>query len=232
MNNNETEIAFGDLHRIWIKSKVDVVHCGAHLAEELEDYEELGWGRIIWIEANPRLIPALSARVANHSLSKVINAALWSESNKSLKLKIASNSYSSSILNFGNHSKTRPDIIFLDEIAVQSTTLNSVLSNYGYLNKALLVLDLQGVELDVLHGAVKSLQHFDFIYTEVAKGPVYEDQKQWSSITKFLAGYEFKLVDWQYSRTLGWGNALYQRNPKKIRTVFRRLHRKFTHTFT
>jgi FkbM family methyltransferase len=230
MNNKQTEIKFKDIQRFWIKNTVSVVHCGAHLAEELEDYESLGWNDIIWIEANPRLITALHARLTHHSSSKVINATLWSESDKSLKLKIANNSYSTSALNFGKHSEIYPDITYIDEIEVISRTLDSVLSEFGDLNHALLVLDLQGVEKEVLQGAIQSLEHFDFIYLEVSKDRLYDVQAEWKDITKFLTEFDFKLVDWQYSKSLRWGNALYQRSPKKGQTVFRRIHRRFIHS--
>lgn len=218
---------FKDIQRVWINNNVSVVHCGAHLAEELEAYLDVGWNNIIWIEANPHLIPALSARVRNHSLSKVINATLWPESDKTLKLKIANNSYSSSVLNFGKHAEIYPGITFEDEIDVNSKTLDSILSDFGDLNHALLVLDLQGVEKEVLQGAIHSLERFDFIYIEVSKEGLYEAQSEWKDITKFLTEFNFKLVDWQYSESLKWGNALYQRSPKRGQAKLRRIYRRF-----
>jgi len=59
LNNYETEISVHDLYNFWIKRTLPLVHCGAHLAEELEEYESVGWDEITWIEANSNLIPAL-----------------------------------------------------------------------------------------------------------------------------------------------------------------------------
>ena len=231
MNNAETEISIRDINSYWIKKPVAVVHCGAHLAEELEEYEDVGWREVTWIEANPDLIPQLMARVKNSNLSKILVAALWSVDGKDLELNIASNSYSSSFLNFGSHAKTYPDINFEKVIKVKSVTLDSLFKSYGICNEALLVLDLQGGELEALKGATNFLNHFDYIYTEVSNGDLYESQGKWKEITSFLASQNFKLADWQYSKQLNWGNALYQRNGK-LRQIFKtRFRRKIHHWY-
>jgi FkbM family methyltransferase len=230
LNNRETEISIRNIHDYWIQSSVPVVHCGAHLAEELEEYLDVGWNDITWIEANPDLIPRLKARVKEISFSKVLNAALWSLDGKALELKVANNSYSSSFLNFGLHAEIYPEINFEKVIKVKTVTLDSLFENQETYSKAFLVLDLQGSELEALKGATNFLNHFDYVYTEVSKGNLYESQGKWTEITNFLANQDFKLVDWQYSKKLNWGNALYQRNGKSrkiLKTRFlRKMHQK------
>ena len=233
MNNIETEISIRDIHKYWIQRTVAVVHCGAHLAEELEEYENVGWREVTWIEANPDLIPRLKVRVKDSNLSKILIAALWSTDGEELELKVASNSYSSSFLNFGSHAKTYPDVNFEKIIKVKSVTLDSLFESHEIRNEGLLVLDLQGVELEALKGATNILNHFDYIYTEVSKGNLYESQGKWKEITNFLTSQNFKLADWQYSEKLNWGNALYQRNGKLrniLKTRFRRkIHHRYSH---
>ena len=231
MNNAETEISIRDIHNYWIQKPVAVVHCGAHLAEELEEYEDVGWRDVTWIEANPDLIPRLKARVKDSNLNKILVAALWSVDGEQLELKVANNSYSSSFLNFGSHAKTYPDINFKKVIKVKSVTLDSLFESYRICNEALLVLDLQGGELEALKGATNFLNHFDYIYTEVSKSNLYESQGKWKEITSFLTSQNFKLADWQYSKQLNWGNALYQRNGK-LRKIFKtRFRRKIHHRY-
>jgi hypothetical protein len=72
LNNIETEISIRDIHKYWIQRTVAVVHCGAHLAEELEEYENVGWREVTWIEANPDLIPRLKVRVKDSNLNKIL----------------------------------------------------------------------------------------------------------------------------------------------------------------
>ena len=229
MNNYETEISIRHIHDFWINSKLPVVHCGAHQAEEIDEYVAVGWDHVIWIEANPELIPTLQARIEDYPLNHLIQSALWSSSGELLKLKVANNSYSSSLLDFGTHANTYPDIYFEKEIEVKSVTLDSSLAKFKDLDGALLVLDLQGVEFQTLKGAIRSLKYFDYVYCEVSKGNLYVEQGNWSEISKFLKQFDFKLVDWQYSNKLKWGNAFYVKNPRKIISTRKRLHRKFRH---
>ncbi len=63
----DTEIFIRDLQNFWIKKKVLVVHCGAHLAEELAEYKHFNFDPVIWIESpiTAYLLPyCLSARTA------------------------------------------------------------------------------------------------------------------------------------------------------------------------
>lgn len=229
MNNYETEISIRHIHDFWINQKLLVVHCGAHQAEELDEYLAVGWDQVIWIEANPELIPVIQKRIKDYSSNRLIQCALWSSSGESLKLKVANNSYSSSMLDFGTHAITYPQILFTKEIEVKSVTLDSTLMKFKDLEGAFLVLDLQGVEFLALKGASRSLKYFDYVYCEVSKGNLYDGQGTWSEISKFLNQFDFKLVDWQYSNKLKWGSALYVKNPRKILSLRKRLHRKFRH---
>jgi FkbM family methyltransferase len=229
MNNYETEISIRHIHDFWINKKLLVVHCGAHKAEELDEYLDVGWDQIIWIEANPELIPVIQGRIKDYPSNHLIHSALWSSSGKSLKLKVANNSYSSSMLDFGTHANTYPEIFFEKEIDVESITLDLSLKKFNELKGALLVLDLQGVELEALKGAISSLKYFDYVYCEVSKGNLYNEQGTWFEISKFLNKFDFKCVDWQYSKKLKWGNAFYVKNPRKVLGIRQRLHRKFQH---
>ena len=229
MNDYEVEISIRHIHDFWINQKLLVVHCGAHKAEELDEYVAVGWDQIIWIEANPELIQTIQARIKDYPQNVLIQGALWSTSGKTLKLKLANNSYSSSILDFGTHANTYPNIFFEREIECKSVTLDSLLMKFNNLKGALLVLDLQGVEFLTLKGATTSLKHFDYVYCEVSKGNLYNEQGTWSEISRFLNQFDFKLVDWQYSNKLQWGNAFYAKNPRKILSIRKRLHRKFRH---
>jgi hypothetical protein len=121
------------------------VHCGAHLAEELEEYENVGWREVTWIEANPDLIPRLKVRVKDSNLSKILIAALWSTDGEELELKVASNSYSSSFLNFGSHAKTYPDVNF-----------EKITNILGFKAKTNVVQGIQEIYLALKSGKVDS----------------------------------------------------------------------------
>jgi len=226
MNDLETEIEISELARFWIGAEVSVVHAGAHLGEEAADYKAANWSNVIWIEANPDLIPKLVEVTSIYPMNKVVHAAIWSTSNFPITLNIANNSYSSSVLNFGSHKKTYPDIAFNGQVELPSTSLDDILTSHPISppRGGLLILDLQGVELEALVGARNCLENFDWVYTEVSKGDLYEGQSTWKEISQLLKSHGFLLVDWQYSQNLDWGNALYKRTSNPL-LIWRRLYR-------
>ena len=141
---------------------------------------------------------------------------------------ISSNSYSSSILDFGTHSVTYPEVKWKSSVKLVSTTLDS-LSLPPKCVPILLVLDLQGAEFRALLGGKSLLTQTDFIYVEVSKNQLYKDSTDWDGITRFLKERGFKLVEWQYSKNLGWGNALYIKNAPKLKSFLRRQMRNRSH---
>jgi len=207
MKDYETEIFIEDIHKFWIKGPIQVIHCGAHLAEEASEYYANNFKPVIWIEAVPDLIPVLTGIVNKYSDDSVIQAALWSKSGVNKVLRIANNSYSSSMREFGTHKNTYPDIDFISEISVNTITLDEI--GISKAKRYLLVMDLQGIEFEVLLGAIEVLKSCEFVYLEISKRELYSGQAIWDQVSDFLATQGFKLVDWQYSEKVGWGNALY-----------------------
>ena len=61
-----------------------------------------------------------------------------------------------------------------------------------------LKIDTQGYEFEVLHGAVKGLNRFQGILVEVSLIELYEGQKSWLEIFKFIQSHGFKL--WSVDR--------------------------------
>ena len=233
MQDFETEIFIADIKKFWLRKGVPVVHCGAHLAEEANDYATNNFSPVIWIEAAPNLIELLEERVKVFPDSKVIAAALWSSSGEIKKLRITNNSYSSSLKDFGTHKATYPEVEFVKEIELVTTSLDDL--EIPAPSECLLVLDLQGVEFEVIHGAKRVLEDCIAVYVEVSNTELYDGEHSWREVTKLLKDMKFNLVDWQYSEKLNWGNALYLRDVPCLpnaRRVMRRwnhnLRRKYT----
>ena len=78
-------------------------------------------------------------------------------------------------------------------------------SKFNFIN-----MDVQGGELNVLLGASKTLQHIDYIMTEVNRDELYKNCALIEDIDYFLSKYNFKRVEevWDRDNPV-WGDALY-----------------------
>ena len=218
-------ITVSELSRYWNISPTGVLHVGAHLGEEALDYEKFGWTPVIWVEAQPILVQKLNSRL-DSSKHKVVEAAIWEEDGVPLKLHIASNSQSTSLLNFGSHADSYPQITFVSEIDVSTKRLDSIIRAEEMPN--LINLDIQGVELSAIRSLGKLLHTVDYIYTEVNKSEVYEECTLVTDLDEYLLDKGFKRVTTRWYLKEGWGDALYIRISsghsmkfhQKIRTTF------------
>lgn len=182
-----------------------VIHVGAHEAEEREIYLDLNLAPRVWIEAQPSLATALSARL-HAPEDQVVQGAAWSERGMSFDFNVSSNSQSSSVLEFGTHSESYPDVTYIQTVKVKSIVLEDVLSDLE--SVTLLNLDIQGAELQALRGAGRALGKVKAIYTEVNFEKVYKDCALIGEIDDYLREFGFKRV--LTFRTMdGWGDALY-----------------------
>lgn len=210
-----TDFDLRALKKSWFRKPLGLVHCGAHLAQEASEYSKLGFSPILWIEASAEFAQRSTEAIQKFPDQKVIQAALWNVSGVSLNLKIASNGASSSFRDFAEHSRLFPDIKMIDVETVVTTTLDSILENESI--AGLLILDLQGVELQALQGARKTISRFDFVLCEVSTREIYAEQNTWNEISNELRNAGFTLIDWSINSHFGYGNALYGRKKKFVK---------------
>ena len=220
-----TDFDLKALKKSWFHQPLNVVHCGAHLAQEAAQYHDLGFMSVLWIEASSQFAKEASERVKEFLNQKVIQAALWNLSGVHLDLKIASNGASSSLRGFAEHATVFPEIEMIGVERVVTATLDDVIADVH--GGGLLVLDLQGVELQVLQGAEVSLGKFNFVICEVSTREIYSDQNNWGEVTDELIGHGFSLVDWTFDPNFGYGNALYSRSTNHM-MLFRTLRKAIT----
>jgi len=218
-------IKVSELSKYWSMAPTGVLHVGAHLAEEASDYEKFSWLPVIWVEAQPDLVAKLVSKL-DASKHKVIEAAIWEEDGVAFKLHIASNSQSSSLLNFGSHSDSYPDITFVSEIDVMTKRLDSLLKKEEMPN--FVNLDIQGVELSAIKSLGNLLLSVDYIYTEVNKNEVYKDCTLVKNLDEYLSVNGFERVSTRWYLKEGWGDALYIRNSKMGMSTFLK---RFTYEF-
>jgi hypothetical protein len=113
---------------------------------------------------------------------------------------------SSSILKPKKHIEEMPWIHFNGTEEVEVHTLDSYdLNGYNFIN-----IDVQGYELEVFKGSVKTLEKIDYIYSEVNKAELYEGCAQMDELDNFLGEYGFKRVETYWPETwYNWGDAFY-----------------------
>lgn len=201
-------ISVDELHNLWNIRPTGVVHVGAHLAEESKEYEKFDWVPIIWIEAQPTLVEELKKKL-DPTFNSVIEAAVWNKSDIELELNVASNSQSTSLLDFGSHETSYPDVTFTNSLKVNTKRLDELLQDYVCPN--FINLDLQGVELQALEGLGNLIEKFDYIFVEVNKAEVYKDCTLVGTLDSFLDQSGFSRVTTRWVLGRGWGDALYIR---------------------
>ena len=112
------------------------------------------------------------------------------------QLHVAGAADSSSLLEIGNlqeqlfHGTGEVQVV---EVAVE--LLDDVLREYDLGDRALLKIDVQGFELQVLMGAVEALGRFRWVYVELSFVELYVGQPLAHEVMSLLAAHHFGLAD-------------------------------------
>jgi len=197
------------------------LHVGAHKAEELNAYSKAGWLKeagVIWIEAQPLLAERLKKSITTDK-SRVINAAVWDKDGVTLDLRVTSNSQSTSLLEFGTHARSYPNIVVADILQVSTQRLDTILTpddKFDFVN-----LDIQGAELQALIGLGSRIEQVRWIYSECNSEEVYKGCTLVGDLDNYLQPLGFRRVATKWTRRAGWGDCLYIRNSEKSGRVFR-----------
>lgn len=190
-----------------------VIHVGAHHAEEVPVYINNGIKNIVLFEPVKYNYQVIKEHISNYKNVASIACypvALGSE-NKSVEMYLSSNECeSSSILKPKRHLELYPDITFNDKQLVEVRRLDDYkFTDFNFLN-----MDVQGYELEVLKGSINTLNYIDYIYCEVNRGEVYENNAYIEDIDKFLENYNFKRVETTWWLDHDWGDAFYVKEEK------------------
>jgi len=192
-----------------------VIHIGAHRGQEGPDYSANGVQKVIWVEANPDVVPELEKRTANLDLNQVyITACLSDNQGETVRFNIANNEHSSSILKLGTHAKMYPHIKYTKSLEMTAQRMDSLvkaheisLEGYDFIN-----LDVQGAELKVLRGFGDILNNpkIRAIYCEINFEHVYEECCLVSELDEYLKRYDFKRIATAAPEG-SWGDGLWFR---------------------
>jgi FkbM family methyltransferase len=189
-----------------------IIQVGAHQAEELPTYLEMGARPILLIEANPILCGHLRSVAATTPGVQVAHCAI-TDAEGPVTLHIASADKASSILPFKVHRRVYPDIVETASVAVDGMRLDRLIESLGLDAAAfnLLSIDIQGAELRALRGATRTLQAIDAINIEINFEEMYAGCAQVEDIDDFLGEQGFDRVATLTPYHSFWGDALYVR---------------------
>jgi FkbM family methyltransferase len=113
------------------------------------------------------------------------------------QLNVAGNSYSSSLLEMlDRHADNAPKSAFVDTVETPLRRLDDVLSELGIdPTGALLKVDTQGFEAEVLRGATSALQVVSAVHIEISLDLLYAGQALASDIFALLAAAGLELTN-------------------------------------
>jgi FkbM family methyltransferase len=132
-------------------------------------------GRIISCEPLSDAFPHLSRRAAGDNAWTTLNTAVGTESGE-IEINVSANSYSSSILPMTDaHSLAAPGSEYVRAEKVAMTTVAEILGTQKVdPASALLKVDTQGYEGQVLDGAGEALSRFAAVQLELSMVPLYD----------------------------------------------------------
>lgn len=181
-----------------------ILHVGAHECEELNDYEKfLPRDKILWIEALPEKVSLCRDRYPNINIEN----AIVSDVEEDIIFKVSNNGQSSSILDFGLHSKYHPHVHYINSFQSKTSLLKNIIPKYN-IDYNFLNFDIQGAELKALKGMEDYLPNIDYLYTEVNSDYVYKDCSLVTELDKYLEKFNLVRIETKWT-DYKWGDAFY-----------------------
>jgi len=184
-----------------------IIHVGGHYGEEISEYVQNGIQDIIIFEPISENFDILSERVQDLNANIAgYQVALGSERGEFTMYVSDNEKQSSSLLKPKVHLTHHPHVKFPSKETVEV----HLLDDYDCDTCNFINMDVQGFELEVLKGGKKTLEHVDYVYCEVNRDEVYENNAFVEELDEFLGEYGMKRVETDWAGEI-WGDALYIR---------------------
>lgn len=188
-----------------------VIAVGAHFGEEYNDYIEAGIRKIVFIEPCQKAFEELKRKFQYASNVKLFNLACGDKCEVNVVMYTGDHTInkgqSNSLLKPAKHLQIHPEV----EFDAEELVAVDLLDNLGVSDAAydMLVMDAQGYEGFVLRGAKKTIDHINFVYTEVNRDNVYDGNSLVGEIDELLSDfYRVETGTWVGGM---WSDAFYVR---------------------
>lgn len=200
-----------DFEKLYTKYNLNVkgvIHIGGHFGEEDIHYRRRNISNVMYFEPLKKNFDVLKRNVSDKAI--VYNLALGNEE-KTMEMFVESvnQGMSSSLLKPKEHLSQYPHIVFDSTELVEVKKLDNIVfdrENYNLIN-----IDVQGYELEVFKGGENTLNHIDYIITEINKVHLYEDGALLENLIHFLSKYNFKMVEENWAGGT-WGDGFFIKN--------------------
>jgi FkbM family methyltransferase len=203
--------------RDWVSryniQQAPIIHIGAHFVEERNEYREFGFEPVFWVEALPDACAHASQLLAGYKDQHIFNAALFSVSGQQLDFYVAgSEGSSSSLLKPTQIQASHPEVEIHKIITITTSTLDELIGqNANGITFKVIVLDVQGAEIEVLGGAIETLATIEYIISEVSIRRLYKNAPRIKDFVRVVEKLGFSFVESDINRATGWGEALFIR---------------------
>ncbi len=187
-----------------------IIHVGAHEGQEFDLYRQMGFSKVLFVEANPAVFERLQSRISDAPGVRLINRAVLDKEGP-VTFHVTNFDQSSSILALARHLEHYPTISETKVIEVEGTTLDCLLGENAE-DYNVLALDIQGAELLALKGAAKTMSSIEAIIIEVQFDELYHGAAQIEDIDSYLEEIGFRRVATSSASHQSWGDAFYVRN--------------------
>ena len=195
----------------------NVILVGAWEGREVKEFLEVGVQKAYLFEAESNAVEILNKSYGNDTRVHLFEGAVASTAGQIRKFYIL-NHGSSSLLepNLSQLKIILPDFKVEREIQVQTITLDASLREYWDqwgTNRldSLLILDIQGGELEALKGAKELIKRVGWIHAEVSTAELYQDQNTLTQLDEYLIENGFNRVSTRIYPERNHGDALYFR---------------------
>ena len=185
-----------------------ILHIGANTGQEYDLYRSLGFNNNVWVEMDTKLCDELELKYLQDF---VLNCAI-SDEDKIIEsfYSASNNNESASLLKPLTHKDKYKDIKFTKvNASLWQFTIETLIHKYLFILPNVLVLDIQGNELNALKGLGKYKNIFDVIITEAYTEELYEGCGMLEDIKQFLSEY-YDFIEYAPEGNKGWGDALFK----------------------
>jgi len=201
-----------DFNTLWPKYNINpkgVLHIGASHGQETAYYVNLGVRDVVYIEALLNVFEQLVEHVKKfNGKFTCINACISDVDNEEVIFNVTNNEgQSSSMLDFGTHSKQHPTVKVIDTIKLKTTRVDSLYNAYNLSGYDFLNIDLQCAELLALKSMGTLLNDFKWIYLEVNRAELYKGCPMYTEVFEYLKQFGFTETETKWTNH-GWGDSL------------------------